>query len=125
MISEIEILNMINKIDNSINVANDEEKLEYFGNVKASLYWILQKISIEHKQSNIEDELKEIADKTCIDELEEDAYKAFMDFMNIEFNGLFNGRDPYTVCNVADTIDWVLGQISTKQFLSEDYLKIE
>ena len=66
MISEIEILNMINKIDNSINVANDEEKLEYFGDVKASLYWVLQKISIEHKQSNIEDELKEIADKTCI-----------------------------------------------------------
>ena len=120
-----EITDLITEIDNRVGIVKDKEDLEYLGDVKAILQWMLKKISTEKETSKIEENLREISNKTDIDELSDDDFKASMDFMNKEFEGRFKGRDPYTVCNVADAFDWVLEEISTKEFLSDSFLKLK
>ena len=119
-----EIMDLIKEIDNGIGTVKDKEDLEYLGDIKAILQWVLKKISIEKETSKIEENLREISNKTDIDGLSDDDFKASMDFMNREFEGRFKDRDPYAVCNVADAFVWVLEEISTKEFLSSYlYLK--
>ncbi|MDP3103943.1 MAG: hypothetical protein Q8M95_04975 [Candidatus Methanoperedens sp.] len=120
-----EITDLITEIDNRIGTVKNKEDLEYLGDVKATLQWVLKKILTEKETSKIEENLKEISNKTDIDELSDDEFKASMDFMNKEFEGRFKGRDPYTVCNVDDALSWVLEDISTKQFLSDSFLKLK
>ena len=120
-----EIMDLIKEIDNRIGTVKDKEDLEYLGDVKATLQRVVKKISIEKETTKIEENLREISNKTNIDELSDDDFKASMDFMNKEFEGRFKGRDPYTVCNVADALGWVLEDISTKQFLSDSFLKLK
>ena len=120
-----EITDLITEIDNRVGTVKDKQDLEYVGDVKAILQWVLKKISAEKETSKIEENLREISNKTDIDELSDDDFKASMDFMNKEFEGRFKGRDPYTVCNVADAFDWVLEEISTKEFLSDSFLKLK
>ncbi len=120
-----EITDLITEIDNCIGTVKDKEDLEYLGDVKATLKLVLKKISTEKETSKIEENLREISNKTDIDQLSDDDFKSSMDFMNKEFEGRFKGRDPYTVCNVDDTLGWVLEDISTKQFLSDSFLKLK
>ncbi len=118
-----EITDLITEIDNNIGKVMEKEDIQYLGDVKVALKWVLNKISTGEETSKVEKNMKEIT-KLDIDELSDDDYKASMEFMNKEFEGHFKGRDPYDVYNVSDSFEWVLGETSTKQFLSS-YLNLK
>lgn len=102
----------------------DKKDIEYLGDVKVALQCVLKKKSTGEETSKVEKNMREIMNLDA-EELSDDNCKAFMDFMNKEFEGYFKGRDFYTtVCNASDTFYWVLGETSTKDFLkSYLYLK--
>jgi len=86
----------------------------------------LRKISIERERTRIEGEIKEIRDKSgSIDEMDEVDFRKYIEFMDREFDRSYKDRDPYSTGNIADAFDWVLGEISTEDFLSDRYMDLE
>lgn len=130
-----EITDLITEIDNCIGTVKDKEDLEYLGDVKASFRWVLKKLLAGQEVSKIEEEIRKQIDspfaKLIDGELDEDGIKALTDFMNREFEGHFKiaipdyGALETATCNVEDAWGWVLEDISTKQFLSDRFLKLK
>ncbi len=119
-----EITDLITEIDNGIGKVTEKKDIQYFGDVKVALQWVLKKISTGEETSKVEKNMREIT-KLYFDELSDDDFEASMDFMNKEFEGFFKGRDPDKVYNFSDTFEWVLGETSTERFLSKHYLNLK
>lgn len=118
-----EITDLITEIDNGIGTVKDKIDIEYLGDVKATLQWVLKKISTEKETTKIEEKMKKITGM-FFDDMSEDDYKASMDFMNKEFGGRFKVSEE-TVYNVSDACEWILENTSTEEFLSINFLKLK
>lgn len=120
-----EIWDIVKRIDKAVDKHKD---LDYVYDIKNSLQWVLQKMQAaltEREKTSIESEIKEIMDMTvCIDEMAEDDFLKIIDFMDKEFDRDYKDRDVYSTGNIADAFDWVLGKISTENFLSR-YMDLE
>lgn len=124
-----EIIDLVKEIDNGKGKVKDKNDIEYLNDVKIALQWVLKKISAGQGTSNMEEEMRYVADHSATDELEEDEIKTLMDFMDKEFDGYFKItstiRLETAACNVSDTWDWISERLTTKQFLSDNYLKLK
>ena len=130
-----EITDLITEIDNGTGTVKDKKDLEYLGDVKVALQYVLKKLSTGQEASKIEEEMRKQMDslfaKLIDGELDEDEIKALTDFMNREFEGHFKiaildyGAQETATCNVTDAWYWVLEEITTKQFSSDSYLKLK
>lgn len=123
-----EITELITEIDN-VSV-KDKKDLAYHNNVRAAFRYVLKKLSTCQEVSKIEEEMRKHnpTAKLFGEGLDESEIKALTDFMNSEFEGYFKitgyGDLETVICNVTDAWEWVLEDLSTKQFRSDSYLRL-
>jgi hypothetical protein len=107
-----EIFDLLKIIDDNKTVFEDNNNTEYPSDVKATLQWILAKISNGQEQSSIENELKKLNEKLdekldeLFDEGMSDTYIPLINHMNQEFNDHFKGReDEYCLATVTEVFE--------------------
>ncbi len=124
-----ELIDMVKQIDNGIGVVKDKKDIEYFNDVKAFLGWILEKISAGEEVPNIEEKIRYVVDHSSVDELGKDEIKTLTVFMNKEFERYFKITNTLRLetvaCNISDAWWWVSGELSTKKFLSDSFLRLK
>lgn len=128
-----EITCLITEIDNGTGTVKAKGELQYLNNVKASLQWVLKKLSAGQEVPKIEEEIRKLMAtsfaKLIGEELEEDEIKTLTDFMNREFERHFkianSGPLETATRNVEDAWYWVLEETTTEEFLSDSYLKLK
>ena len=125
-----EIADLINRIDKRLDENTcDGECIEYLCDIKSALQWVLKKtsmISIDQERKELGKKMKEISAMSLgLDEMSEKQFNEFREFMDKEFDRNHNKRDPYVMCNIGEAFDWVLEEISTKEYLSQSYLGLE
>lgn len=132
MRSEEEIREMIKQIDGVVDIKDSEKydrlcsdkDFKYCLDIKAALQWVLRKIPTGQERIRIEEEMRDIMERD-IDEMEDDEFKEYMEFMDREFGRAYKNRDPYDTCNVADAFSWALGEESTENFISSAFINLE
>ena len=132
MRSEEEIREMIKQIDGVVDIKDSEKydrlcsdkDFKYCLDIKAALQWVLRKMSTGQERIRIEEEMRDIMERD-IDEMEDDEFKEYMEFMDREFGRAYKNRDPYDTCNVADAFSWALGEESTENFISSAFINLE
>ncbi|MCW3138419.1 MAG: hypothetical protein N2V76_08425 [Methanophagales archaeon] len=132
MRNEEEIREMIKQIDECVDIKDSEKydrlrsdkDFKYCLDIKAALQWVLRKISLGQERIRIEEEMKEILEQD-IDNMEDDEFKEYIEFMDREFGRDYKNRDPYETCNVLDAFSWVLREESTENFISSAYMNLE
>lgn len=132
MRNEEEIREMIKQIDECVDIKDSEKydrlrsdkDFKYCLDIKAALQWVLRKISLGQERIRIEEEMKEILERD-IDNMEDDEFKEYIEFMDREFGRDYKNRDPYETCNVLDAFSWVLREESTENFISSAYMNLE
>lgn len=125
-----EIADLINRIDKKLDEnACDGECIEYLRDIKNALQWVLKKtsmISTNQERKELGKKMKEISAMSLgLAEMSEKQFNEFREFMDKEFDRNYNKRDPYVMCNIGEAFDWVLEEISTKEYLSQSYLGLE
>lgn len=118
-----EIADIINQIDKRLDENTcDSECIEYLCDIKKSLQWVLKKKSLtptDQESKELREEMWEISIMSVsIDEMSEKQLNEFREYMDEEFDRNYNKRDCYAMCNVGEALDWALGNLSTKYFLS-------
>ena len=86
---------------------NDED-VSYPCDITDALQWILRKISTGQERIRIEEEMRDIMGRD-IDEMDDDEFKEYKEFMGGEFKRDYKDRDPYAIGNVTDVFSWALG----------------
>jgi len=132
MRNEEEIREMIKQIDECVDIKDSEKydrlrsdkDFKYCLDIKAALQWVLRKISLGQERISIEEEMREILERD-IDNMEDDEFKEYIEFMDREFGRDYKNRDPYETCNVLDAFSWVLREESTENFISSAYMNLE
>lgn len=132
MRSEEEIGGIIKQIDGVVDIKDSEKydrlcsdkDFKYCLDIKAALQWILRKMSTGQERIRIEGEMRDIMER-YIDEMKDDVFKEYMEFMDREFGRAYKNRDIYDTCNVADAFSWALGKESTENFISSAFLNLE
>jgi hypothetical protein len=132
MRSEEEIREMIKQIDRVVDIKDSDKydrlcsdkDFKYCLDIKAALQWVLRKMSTGQERIRIEEEMRDITERD-IDEMEDDEFKKYMEFMDREFGRAYKNRDSYDTCNVADAFSWALGEESTENFISSAYMNLE
>ena len=132
MRNEEEIREMIKQIDECVDIKDSEKydrlrsdkDFKYCLDIKAALQWVLRKISLGQERIRIEEEMREILERD-IDNMEDDEFKEYIEFMDREFGRDYKNRDPYETCNVLDAFSWVLREESTENFISSAYMNLE
>lgn len=132
MRNEEEIREMIKQIDECVDIKDSEKydrlrsdkDFKYCLDIKAALQWVLRKISLGQERIRIEEEMREILERD-IDNMEDDEFKEYIEFMDREFGRDYKNRDPYETCNVLDAFSWVLKEESTENFISSAYMNLE
>ncbi len=132
MRSEEEIGGIIKQIDGVVDIKDSEKydrlcsdkDFKYCLDIKAALQWILRKMSTGQERIRIEGEMRDIMER-YIDEMKDDVFKEYMEFMDREFGRAYKNRDIYDTCNVADAFSWALGEESTEYFISIAYLNLD
>jgi len=132
MRNEEEIREMIKQIDECVDIKDSEKydrlrsdkDFKYCLDIKAALQWVLRKISLGQERIRIEEEMREILERD-IDNMEDDEFKEYIEFVDREFGRDYKNRDPYETCNVLDAFSWVLREESTENFISSAYMNLE
>lgn len=132
MRSEEEIREMIKQIEGVVDIKDSEKydrlcsdkDFKYCLDIKAALQWVLRKISTGQERIRIEEEMGDIIELD-IDEMEDNEFKEYMEFMDREFGRAYKNRDPHNTYNVADAFSWALGEESTENFISSEFINLE
>lgn len=132
MRSEEEIREMIKQIDGVVDIKDSEKygrlcsdkDFKYCLDIKAALQWVLRKISTGQERIRIEEEMGDIIELD-IDEMEDDEFKEYREFMDRKFGRAYKNRDPHDTYTVADAFEWALGGESTENFISSEFINLE